>query len=659
MASPVTQELSDAEVFGDAVNEPRGIRNNNPLNLKGYSHPGQVGSDGDFAQFATPADGRAAADANLLAYHRKHGINTVAGVVGRWAPPSENDTQGYISQVAQATGFAPNAPLDLEDPSVRGKLLDAMQARETGQPKELSDAEVFGQAPPAAPPQGPAGPQTIGRSRNGGVTIEVGGAPVPQKPAPQPTLAEDIGSGFAQPFVNLGHDVMEFVRRDQARAARGGPPTSLGQAASETWQDIKQPFQIAGDVLGLLGAPVQAAVRPVARAVNNTGVPLYDPSHIQIGPNGISAVMPRRLAADERQGALEGMINTALAGAKPVGPTLNVPRAKPKALPQLQAEKTAAYADVKALGGAYTEPAKQGLLANLTTDLAGEGLDAAAHPGATSVFRNIQKRLSTPGPVSLDTLDKLRQVAWRDAAGLKGPDKGAERFFGQKIIDAIDDFINTATPHSTTGADPQALSAAIQEARDANSRYRKVQTITNELESADLRSSSTYAGGNKANAIRQELRPLLDPTSGRRLKGLTSDEQAALSQVVRGTPAQNAMRLIGKVADPRGLLGASLQVLGVPTHGIYNAITVPVGMIGSAASNRMTLGAAQKLIDLMSTGGVRYVGRPPVTMPTPGSFNPVAPRGLIGVGATDGLRALTRPYEDSKTPKRKSTSAGR
>ena len=48
---------------------PRGIRNNNPLNIEdgdfARSQPGYVGSDGRFAQFQTPQHGVAAADSLL------------------------------------------------------------------------------------------------------------------------------------------------------------------------------------------------------------------------------------------------------------------------------------------------------------------------------------------------------------------------------------------------------------------------------------------------------------------------------------------------------------------------------------------------------------------------------------------------------------------
>lgn len=98
---------------------PRGIRNNNPGNLEdgdfAKSLPGYAGSDGRFARFATPEAGVSAAQANLRGYFQK-GFDTVAEVVGRWAPAKDgNDVKGYTARVAAALKVDPNAKLTEAD----------------------------------------------------------------------------------------------------------------------------------------------------------------------------------------------------------------------------------------------------------------------------------------------------------------------------------------------------------------------------------------------------------------------------------------------------------------------------------------------------------------------------------------------------------------
>lgn len=95
---------------------PRGIRNNNPGNLRYYpsiAWHGQIGpDDGGYARFATMRQGVRAACIDLLAGFRqsqvsggREGENTVAEIIAEWAPSNENDTEAYVKAVCKATGF--------------------------------------------------------------------------------------------------------------------------------------------------------------------------------------------------------------------------------------------------------------------------------------------------------------------------------------------------------------------------------------------------------------------------------------------------------------------------------------------------------------------------------------------------------------------------
>src|SRR6478752_3046324 len=104
--------------------EPRGIRNNNPLNIEAgsftASQPGYQGSDGRFAKFETPDQGVGAAEKLLDVYNQKHGINTIAGIVSRWAPQSDgNNVMAYADSVARDVGVSPTQPLDLNDAQLK------------------------------------------------------------------------------------------------------------------------------------------------------------------------------------------------------------------------------------------------------------------------------------------------------------------------------------------------------------------------------------------------------------------------------------------------------------------------------------------------------------------------------------------------------------
>jgi len=68
-------------------------------------------------------------DDNLKAYGDK-GIDTLAGVINRWAPPNENDTPALIKNAAQFLGVDPNQKIDLSNPAVRQAISTAIIKQE-------------------------------------------------------------------------------------------------------------------------------------------------------------------------------------------------------------------------------------------------------------------------------------------------------------------------------------------------------------------------------------------------------------------------------------------------------------------------------------------------------------------------------------------------
>jgi hypothetical protein len=107
--------------------QPRGVRNNNPGNLRTWGNAPR--SDG-YAVFPTMEAGLSAAVQNLVAQQTKHGLNTISGIITKWAPPSENNTASYISDLSKRTGFAADQPLNLKDPKVVAPLISGIVRHE-------------------------------------------------------------------------------------------------------------------------------------------------------------------------------------------------------------------------------------------------------------------------------------------------------------------------------------------------------------------------------------------------------------------------------------------------------------------------------------------------------------------------------------------------
>lgn len=115
---------------------PRGIRNNNPLNIRLGSHwlgLADIQDDPEFCQFKTMVYGIRAAFRLLRSYIVTKKLNTIRLIVSRWAPSTENDTEKYIAEVVRITGIADNYVISFYDKEVMIKLFDAMCQVENGQ----------------------------------------------------------------------------------------------------------------------------------------------------------------------------------------------------------------------------------------------------------------------------------------------------------------------------------------------------------------------------------------------------------------------------------------------------------------------------------------------------------------------------------------------
>lgn len=97
---------------------PRGLSLNNPGNIKkGNDWKGIASKQEDsvFDTFNTPEDGIRAMVKVLKSYKTKHGLDTIKGIVSRYAPSSENDTNAYVKRVANSMKIAENEKLNLSD----------------------------------------------------------------------------------------------------------------------------------------------------------------------------------------------------------------------------------------------------------------------------------------------------------------------------------------------------------------------------------------------------------------------------------------------------------------------------------------------------------------------------------------------------------------
>ena len=115
---------------------PRGIRNNNPLNIRiGNKWKGETSenTDGVFEQFTRMEYGIRAAFILLRRYINRYHLNSVQKIVSRWAPRNENHTEKYIEHVCKRMAIFPTTKIAFEDKATMVSLVDAMAIYECGQ----------------------------------------------------------------------------------------------------------------------------------------------------------------------------------------------------------------------------------------------------------------------------------------------------------------------------------------------------------------------------------------------------------------------------------------------------------------------------------------------------------------------------------------------
>lgn len=115
---------------------PRGIRNNNPLNIRiGNTWLGEVPdpTDSEFEQFVSARYGLRAGFCILRRYIKRYGKNTIAKIIPTWAPSSENDVESYIRIVCTRSKLERDAILSFDDKPTMCALVSAMCVAECGQ----------------------------------------------------------------------------------------------------------------------------------------------------------------------------------------------------------------------------------------------------------------------------------------------------------------------------------------------------------------------------------------------------------------------------------------------------------------------------------------------------------------------------------------------
>ena len=117
----------------------RGVRNNNPLNIKKKVSNAWDGiaedqsGDSIFATFESAEYGIRAALRTLVTYQNKHKLRTPSEMLARWAPPSENIVSDYVATVKELSGLSMDDPMVIGNNQKTLDLIRSMIAMENSQ----------------------------------------------------------------------------------------------------------------------------------------------------------------------------------------------------------------------------------------------------------------------------------------------------------------------------------------------------------------------------------------------------------------------------------------------------------------------------------------------------------------------------------------------
>lgn len=541
--------------------------------------------------------------------------------------------QAYLQEGLDATGNPADAlryyhggpNRDLWGPKTDAYAKEVM-ARTEQQPgiQSLSDEELLalvGEQPKAAKPAarpGPVNPAALPQKKPtasakppggiaGAAANFLSGIPLADEAAGASRMIGDVVTGKSKvdPLKTAAGLAMSLPGLDPVAAQRILSEAGWGAAfdkGMKTQRGVQDAFAAAHPNVAALSKGTGNAFSAFVPAGKAADLAVNSPRVVNMARGAVTAGLTAAGYAATDRGTIKERAQAAAAAARdPLTLALGAgagalaparagrPKPQARSAEELQAAKQAAYQAADQAGVQYAPQAFDGFVNDVTKEAAQAKLNPMRHPKAASMLEELQGlRGSSP---TLTEMDQLRQVIRRDVANSTDE---AEAFFGKKMIAALDGFIDSA-PVTATGDAGQGA-ALIKKARGLNTQYRKVQDVTEAVESARLRAGSTGSGGNVDNAIRQNLRRVLE--NG---KNFTPEEQKALESIVLGGKGQNTLRLVGKLSPSGNGLMAALNLGSAASFGGAGAVPGAAGIGAKWAADAMTQQKVNGLLQLISS----------------------------------------------------------
>ncbi|AIM40649.1 MULTISPECIES: hypothetical protein [unclassified Sulfitobacter] len=393
-----------------------------------------------------------------------------------------------------------------------------------------------------------------------------------------------------------------------------GMPVPSPDAQIEQGSQIQSPVGGSETFLNLLSptisdVPPQNTAQRYARRIGQEGGAMAIPggvamraakSPLMLGATEAASAAGAGIAGQTSQevapgNAVADTIASMVGGLSPIAASRAArPSAKAPTMEDLRSRQGAAYDAVDNSQARLSPELRDDLIARIQGRAKGMEMDEFMHPKAS---RTVDRMDSLEPSPRIADVEKKRRLVGRDVAGSTDP---AESAIGVGMKEEIDDYLNSVAAEGNLGAGAKETLSNLQEGRDMTRRIKKASDIDNRLYKAENRAATSGTGGNEVNAIRQNIRQILDDPKKKR--AYSADEVKAMEDVVKGTPTQNALRMLGRFSPTSGTLPAMAGVGAGSAFGPLGAIPSAAGFLAKGGAEAMTKKSVNDLTELIRNG---------------------------------------------------------
>lgn len=366
------------------------------------------------------------------------------------------------------------------------------------------------------------------------------------------------------------------------------PPQTRGQRYGRRIGQEAGATAIPGGV-ALRGAqaPVRAAGGMTASAV---GSGLAGQTSREIAPNSDVLDMAASLAGGS---------------VVPAAMYARQPRPKAPTMSELQAARDAGYDQVHQSGARLSQKSANELADSIESTFGPRAATKRLNPKAAIASDELTADLRA-APPSIADVDETRRWIGENVAG---SNEAGERRLGTMMKGRIDTHLDNLQPGDVTGTNrPEEVVQTLKAAREKANRVHKAEQFerkdTGLFDKGIRRAATTGTGGNEVNAIRQNVRRVLENPKLRR--GYSEAELQAMRDIADGTPTQNALRMLSRLAPSAGALpmsgvlgGAGLA--GATGNPLYLGPSI-AGEVAKYAAERSTRKQIDQLGELIRNG---------------------------------------------------------